>query len=76
MAGTIGVVVGFFFLTVLSPAVLLTLLSYIFSFDLDTAKLAIIDQDQSPQSHEYLRTLTADGNLTMTEGSPEEIERD
>jgi ABC-2 type transport system permease protein len=56
---------GFFFLTVLSPAVLLTLLSYVFTFDVDNANLAVINQDQSPQSFEYVRMLTADGSVTV-----------
>ncbi len=56
---------SFFFLTVLSPAVLLTLLSYVFSFDVDQAKLAVLNQDQSPQSHEYLRALAADGDMSL-----------
>lgn len=58
---------GFFFLTVLSPAVLLMLLSYIFSFDVDHARLAVIDNDNSPQSQAYVRSLTADGDLTIDE---------
>ncbi len=55
---------GFLFLTVFSPAVLLTLLTYVFSFNVQEADLAILNQDQSPQSFEYIRTLTADGDLT------------
>lgn len=58
---------GFLFLTVFSPAVLLTLLSYIFSFDVDNARLAVINQDQSPRSFEYIRTLTADGSLIVVD---------
>lgn len=57
---------SFFFLTVLSPAVLLMLLSYIFSFDVDKAQLAVINQDQSPQSFEYIRMLTSDGNVRVS----------
>ncbi len=56
---------GFLFLTVLAPAVLLTLLSYIFSFDVDKANLAVLDQDKTPQSFEYVRALTADGDITL-----------
>jgi ABC-2 type transport system permease protein len=55
---------GFLFLTVFSPAVLLTLLTYVFSFNVQEADLAILNQDQSPQSYEYIRTLTANGDLT------------
>jgi ABC-type Na+ efflux pump permease subunit len=66
---------GFFFLTVLSPAVLLTLLTYVFSFSVQEADLAILNQDQSPQSFEYVRTLTADGDLHIIEtaGSYDDI---
>nr|MBN1228270.1 ABC transporter permease [Anaerolineae bacterium] len=56
---------GFLFLTILAPAVLLTLLSYVFSFDVNQASLAVFDQDLSPQSHEYIRALTADGDITI-----------
>lgn len=56
---------GFLFLTILSPAVLLTLLAYIFSFDVDRAHLALNDQDQSPQSLEYIHALTADGDVRL-----------
>jgi ABC-type Na+ efflux pump permease subunit len=55
---------GFLFLTVFSPAVLLTLLTYVFSFNVQEADLAILNQDQSPQSFAYIRTLTANGDLT------------
>ena len=58
---------GFLFLTLFSPAVLLTLLSYVFSFDVENATLAVINRDQSPQSFEYLRALTADGDVTFTD---------
>jgi ABC-2 type transport system permease protein len=58
---------GYFFLTVMAPAVLLTLLSYTFSFDIDDANLAVVNQDQSPQSYEYIRALTADGDITVVE---------
>jgi ABC-2 type transport system permease protein len=57
---------GFLFLTLFSPAVLLTLLSYVFSFDVEYATLAVINRDQSPQSFDYLRALTADGDITLT----------
>jgi len=61
---------GFLFLSVFSPAVLLTLLTYVFSFNVDRANLTVMDQDQSPQSFEYIRSLTGDGNLTVLEHSP------
>jgi ABC-2 type transport system permease protein len=56
---------GFLFLTILSPAVLLTLLAYVFSFDVDKANIAIYNRDGSPQAREYIRALTADGDLTI-----------
>ncbi|NDJ52042.1 MAG: ABC transporter permease [Chloroflexi bacterium] len=56
---------GFLFLTVLSPAVLLTLLAYVFSFDVETADIAIVDYDQSATSFEYIRSLTASGDLNV-----------
>jgi ABC-2 type transport system permease protein len=58
---------GFLFLTLFSPAVLLTLLSYVFSFDVENATLAVINRDQSPQSFDYLRALTADGDIEFTD---------
>lgn len=60
---------GFFFLTTLSPAVLLTLLTYVFSFNLQEADLAVLNSDQSPQSFEYIRSLTADGDLKITDSA-------
>ncbi len=58
---------GFLFLTAFSPAVLLTLLTYVFSFSVQEADLAVLNQDQSPQSIQYIRALTADGDLTLLE---------
>ncbi len=58
---------GFFFLAVLAPAVLLTLLSYVFSFDVEQFNLAILNQDQSPRSFEYIRELTASGDIRIIE---------
>ncbi len=56
---------GFLFLTVFAPAVLLMLLSYLFSFDVEQANLAVLDNDRSPQSAQYIRALTADGKITL-----------
>ncbi|HQE19861.1 MAG TPA: ABC transporter permease [Aggregatilineales bacterium] len=66
---------GFLFLTLFAPAVMLTLLSYVFSFDLGTTSLALLDSDQSPQSQAFIRQLTADGDITIDQvvGSHEEI---
>jgi ABC-2 type transport system permease protein len=52
---------GALFLTVFAPAVVLTLLAYIFTFDVEESNLAVVDMDQSPTSEEYIRTLTSDG---------------
>lgn len=66
---------GFLFLTLFAPAVLLTLLSYVFSFDIGVTSLALLDSDQSPQSHAFIRQLTADGDVTIgrTAASYDEI---
>ncbi len=54
---------GALFLVVLAPALLLTLLAYIFTFDVGDHNLVLVDMDQSPQATEYVRALTADGRL-------------
>jgi ABC-type multidrug transport system permease subunit len=63
-----------FFLVTLSPALLLFTLSYIFSFDVEQAEVAVMDLDRSPTSRHYLESLTADGDLIVTarpDGYPE-----
>nr|MBN1228538.1 ABC transporter permease [Anaerolineae bacterium] len=57
---------GALFLVVAAPAVLLTLLAYIFTFDAGDSDIAVVDMDQTPQSSEYVRWLTADGHITVT----------
>lgn len=66
---------GFLFLTILSPSVLLMLLAYVFSFDVDRANLLVIDYDRSPQSAEYVRALSGDGKISVVgyAGSYDEI---
>ncbi|HEC22885.1 MAG TPA: ABC transporter permease [Chloroflexi bacterium] len=54
---------GALFLTIFAPAVVLTLLAYIFTFDIDESNIAVVDMDQTPTSAEYIRTLTSDGYL-------------
>lgn len=54
---------GALFLTVFAPAFVLTLLSYIFTFDAGENNLAVVDMDQSPTSQEYIQTLLSDGRL-------------
>lgn len=56
---------SFLFLTIFSPAVLLMLLAYVFSFNVQGAKLVLIDQDQTPQSYQYVRSLSADGDIEI-----------
>ena len=56
---------GFLFLTIVSPAVILTLLAYVFSFDVEHIDIAIMDQDLTPATQEYVRTLTSGGDVTI-----------
>lgn len=54
---------GFLFLTLISPAFMLVLLAYVFSFDVEYTQLALLDFDQSQASQQYASALTADGEL-------------
>jgi ABC-2 type transport system permease protein len=54
------------FLVTLSPAMLLFLLSYIFSFEAGQLKLAVLDQDHTPLSRTYTANLTSDQDLILT----------
>jgi len=54
------------FLVTISPALLLFTLSYIFSFDVEQVKVAVMDLDRSPTSRRYLESLTSDGDLIVT----------
>ncbi|MGE5602279.1 MAG: ABC transporter permease [Nitrososphaerales archaeon] len=56
-----------FFLVTLSPAFILLVLSYLFSFDIGTVRLAWLDQDHSALSRTYLSTITADDSATVVE---------
>jgi ABC-2 type transport system permease protein len=56
---------GALFLTVFAPAVVLTLLAYIFTFDVGESDLAVVDMDQTPVSEEYVRTLSSDGYVNI-----------
>lgn len=58
---------GFLFLTLFAPAVMLTLLSYVFSFDVDSATIAVLNNDRTPQSYAYLRNITADGAVEISQ---------
>jgi ABC-type Na+ efflux pump permease subunit len=53
------------FLVTFSPALLLFTLSYIFSFDVEQAGVAVMDLDRSPTSRRYLESLTADGDFVI-----------
>ncbi|MFC2015365.1 ABC transporter permease [Chloroflexota bacterium] len=63
------------FLVTLSPACLLFLLAYIFSFDVGQIRLAILDQDRSMVSRQYVASLSKDPDITLAHSasSQEEI---
>jgi len=54
------------FLVTVSPAFLLFTLAYVFSFDIDQARLAVIDLDKSQIARAYLTGLTSGGSLSIT----------
>ena len=64
------------FLVTVSPAFLLFLLSYIFSFDVGQFNIAVLDLDRTSLSRLYLDSLTSDQDLILafTVGSYEEID--
>ncbi len=53
------------FLVTVSPAFLLFLLAYIFSFDIGQINLAVLDLDRSSLSRRYLASLTSDQDLVL-----------
>jgi ABC-2 type transport system permease protein len=53
------------FLVTISPAFLLFLLAYIFSFDVGQFKLAVLDLDHTSLSRRYLASLTSDEDLIL-----------
>jgi ABC-2 type transport system permease protein len=53
------------FLVTISPAFLLFLLSYIFTFEISHLDLAALDLDRTPISRSYLADLTSDGDLIL-----------
>jgi ABC-2 type transport system permease protein len=55
------------FLVTISPAFLLFLLAYVFSFDVDQLSLAVLDLDQTALSRRYLASLTSDQDLIVVE---------
>jgi ABC-2 type transport system permease protein len=52
-------------LVTLSPAFLLFLLAYVFSFDVGQLKLAVLDLDRSALSRRYLARITSDQDLHL-----------
>jgi ABC-2 type transport system permease protein len=53
------------FLVTVSPAFLLLLLSYIFSFDVGQLSIAVLDLDQTSLSRLYVHSLTNDQDLIL-----------
>lgn len=53
------------FLVTASPALLLFLLAYVFSFNIDTADLAVLDLSRSRASRDYLAALTSGEALRL-----------
>jgi len=64
------------FLVTISPAFLLFLLAYIFSFDVGQFNLAVLDLDRTALSRRYVASLTGDPDLVLayTVSSYEEID--
>ena len=66
------------FLVTISPAMLLFLLAYVFSFNVDTADLAVMNLSQSQASRSYIDALTAGSKslrLAANVGDYETIDR-
>jgi len=53
------------FLVTVSPAFLLFLLAYIFSFEVSQLRLAVMDLDRSPLSRRYVAVLTNDQDFVL-----------
>lgn len=53
------------FLVFVSPAFMLLMLSYLFTWDVDTFGLAVFDQDRSSVSRQYIDGLTQHGNIEL-----------
>lgn len=54
------------FLVTISPAFLLFLLAYIFSFEVTRLDLAVMDMDRSPLSRRYLESLSSSREVVLT----------
>lgn len=53
------------FLVTLTPAFLLFLLAYVFSFDVENFRVVLFDQDQTALSRRYVAYLTSDGMVDL-----------
>ena len=58
------------FLVTVSPAFLLYLLGYIFSFEVTNLRLAVMDLDRSPLSRRYIAVLTDDRDFVLARTIP------
>ncbi len=54
------------FLVSISPAFILFMLAYVFSFDVDHAKLALMDLDKSQTAQDYVAGLISGDTLALT----------
>ena len=65
------------FLVTMSPAFMLFMLAYVFSFDVNHAKLAVMDLDKSRVAREYVAGLTSGDTLSLIAlpGNYDEIDR-
>ncbi len=52
-------------LVTLMPAFLLVMLSYVFSFDVQHTRIAVLDLDKTATSRDFVTVLTADGDFIL-----------
>lgn len=52
-------------LVAVAPAFLLTMLSYVFAFDVDKFSVIVLDQDRTDLSRRYIAELTGDGTFEV-----------
>ncbi|HEY4721994.1 MAG TPA: ABC transporter permease, partial [Anaerolineae bacterium] len=53
------------FLVTITPAFLLIVLAYVFSFDVEQFNLIVLDQDRSDVSRQYVSDLLGDGTFNL-----------
>ncbi len=53
------------FLVTISPAFLLFLLSYVFSYEVSRFNLAVLDLDHTPLSRRYVASLTSEQDMSL-----------